>query len=206
MACIPADSKAFIKPFEGTDVTCLVADCVVWFGADEISSILNLNLCNSIKHLPYNQKCLWKDLEPQVNSEKQFVSGLGVRLLIAKTQEVGGDDFRRRRSSRGRRRRSSHCNKRRSSRCGRRRSSSRERRNSRDCLAYYNNTPLDIPCAPLSCTLPPRFELSECMHKLGNIFINEAIYDSRAYPDLDNINYKINKIYDLVLDKSNVIT
>lgn len=45
MTSIPADSKAFIKPFEGTDVICLVIDVVAWFGADEIASILNQNLC-----------------------------------------------------------------------------------------------------------------------------------------------------------------
>jgi len=40
------------------------------------------------------------------------------------------------------------------------------------------------------------------MHRLGNIFIDEAIYDSRAYPELEEINHKINRIYDIVLERS----
>nr|UYX49649.1 polyhedron envelope protein 1 [Darna trima granulovirus] len=174
MTSIPADSKAFIKPFEGTDVTCLVLDVVAWFGADEIVSILNQNLCTAVKNLPSSQKALWKQLEPQVHSEKQFISSLGVRMLIGRTQNV-------------------------------------------DCLplpppscsnvTYYNNTPIDHyysqPSSSSVCHNQPRFDLTRSMHNLGNIFIDEAIYDARAYPQLEEVNYKINKIYDILLAREN---
>lgn len=192
MASIPADSKAFIKPFEGTDVTCLLVDVVIWFGADEINSILNLNLCSSLKNLPHSQKALWKQLEPQVNSEKQFISGLGVRMLIARGQDIEV---------------SPNCDHHHSGSCG---------PHNNVCglysapnyQSYYHNTPIEDPCSSSSLSHPhhppPRFELSQCLHKLGNIFINEAIYDSRAYPELDEINYKINRIYDIIFERNNV--
>lgn len=193
MASIPADSKAFIKPFEGTDVTCLLVDVVMWFGADEINSILCLNLCSSLKNLPHSQKALWKQLEPQVNSEKQFISGLGVRLLIARSLDVdvpphhGG--------------------------CGHHHSGSCGPHNNVCGLysaphfqSYYNNTPIDVPCTSSSyCPPMPKFELNPCLHKLGNIFIDEAIYDSRAYPELEEINCKINRIYDIVFERNNTV-
>lgn len=165
MACIPADSKAFIKPFEGTDVTCLVIDVVAYFGADEINSILNTNSCNSLKLIPNNQKALWRDIEPQVCSEKVFLTALGVRLLITKLQHV-------------------------------------------DVVpppspypSFYNNTQLNQPSTSTVCYNYPRFDLSKSLHNLGNIFINEAIYDLRAYPELENINNKLNSINDLLINK-----
>lgn len=173
MASIPAESKAFIKPFEGTDVTCLVLDVVAWFGADEIISILNQNLCTAIKNIPLSQKALWKQLEPYVNSEKQFITSLGVRILIGRAQNI-------------------------------------------DCVPvppppslscppqYYNNTPIDVYQLPENSTLcynQTKFELSPSLHNLGNIFINEAVYDTRAYPQYDDVNNKINRIYNILVQR-----
>lgn len=175
MASIPAESKAFIKPFEGTDVTCLMLDVVAWFGADEIVSILNQNLCTAVKNIPLSQKALWKQLEPYVNSEKQFITSLGVRILIGRAQNI-------------------------------------------DCVpvvppsscpphttSYYNNTPIDFYQSPEStstvCYNQTKFELSPMLHNLGNIFINEAVYDTRAYPQYDDINSKINRIYNILVQR-----
>nr|QGY99461.1 ORF20 [Cydia pomonella granulovirus]QGZ00029.1 ORF20 [Cydia pomonella granulovirus] len=230
MASIPADSKAFIKPFEGTDVTCLILDVVAWFGADEIVSILNQNLCSAIKNLPLSQKALWRQLEPQVHSEKQFITSLGVRMLIGRAQNIECKTPQQT------------CN----IVAGQRRESFVPH-----TASYYNNTPIidpnsstacsTNPCAqnnPLTnttCTLAPtnyinnyptnyppcnypnnfpanaptssvcynqpRFELSPCLHNLGNIFIDEAIYDARAYPQLEEVNCKINRIYDILLNR-----
>ncbi|ABC61151.1 PEP [Choristoneura occidentalis granulovirus] len=161
MASIPADSKAFLKPFEGTDVTCLILDVVAWFGADEIVSILNQNLCTAIKNLPSSQKAMWKQLEPQVHSEKQFITSLGVRILIGRIDSVVPQP-------------------------------------PLSCHAsYYNNTLIE----PYPST-STRFDLSRSLHNLGNIFINEAIYDVRAYPQLDENNVKINKIYNILLKRN----
>ncbi|AKN80775.1 polyhedron envelope protein 1 [Diatraea saccharalis granulovirus] len=164
MSSIPADSKAFIKPFEGTDVTCLLVDVVIWFGADEIMSILHQNPCTALKNLPLSQKALWKQLEPCVNSEKQFISGLGVRMLIGRSQNI-------------------ECNT--------------------PCSppSFYNNTQIESTV----CHNQPRFELSCSLHNLGNIFIDEAIYDSRAYPQLEEVNCKINRIYDILLEREVVV-
>lgn len=163
MTSIPADSKAFLKPFEGVDVTCLILDVVAWFGFDEIVSILGRNLCGYLKHIPHTQKALWKQLECQVQSEKQFVSSLGVRLLIAKALEVEVPPP------------------------------------PPPCFpSYYNNTPFDAPSTSSVCHNVPRFEVSKTLHNLGNIFIDEAVYDTRAYPDLDRVHYKINRIYDIL--------
>lgn len=168
MASIPADSKAFIKPFKGNDVTCLILDLVAWFGADEIVSILNQNLCSAIKNLPPSQKALWKQLEPQVNSEKQFISSLGVRILIGRVQNIE---------------------------CGTPTPPS--------SCQYYNNTIIEqFPSTSTVCYNQPRFELTACLHNLGNIFINEAIYDIRAYPQIEEINNKINKINDILLQRT----
>ncbi|AIS92020.1 polyhedron envelope protein 1 [Erinnyis ello granulovirus] len=174
MASIPAESKAFIKPFEGTDVTCLVLDVVAWFGVDEIVSILNQNLCTAIKNIPLSQKALWKQLEPCVNSEKQFITSLGVRILIGRAQNI-------------------------------------------ECVpvpppaypphtSYYNNTPIDFFQSTDStlCYNQPKFELSQMLHNLGNIFINEAVYDTRAYPLLDEVNTKINRIYNILVEREQV--
>jgi len=169
MTSIPADSKAFIKPFEGTDVTCLLEDAVIWFGADEIMSILNQNPCSALKNLPLSQKALWKQLEPDVHSEKQFVSSLGVRMLIGRAQSVDVDS----------------CNP--------------------HPPSYYNNAQLDNYTSSV-CHNQPRFELSCSMHNLGNIFIDEAIYDSRAYPQVEEVNYKINRIYDIILEQANTVS
>lgn len=161
MASIPADSKAFIKPFEGTDVTCLILDVVAWFGVDEIVSILNQNLCSAIKNLPESQKAMWKQLEPQVHSEKQFITALGVRILIGRIDYAPPQQP--------------------------------------SCSAsYYNNTLIDSYPSNNVCS---RFELNKSLHNLGNIFINEAIYDVRAYQQLDEINSKINRIYDILLQR-----
>ncbi|APO13903.1 PEP-1 [Plodia interpunctella granulovirus] len=172
MASIPADSKAFIKPFEGTDVTCLIVDVVAWFGADEVVAILNQNLSSALKNLPLSQKALWRQIEPQVNSDKQFITSLGVRLLIGRSQniECGGANVAP--------------------------SSSK---------SYYNNTLLDTCPASTVCYNNPRFELSRSMHNFGNIFINEAIYDARAYPQLEEVYSQINRIYDLLLSRENPI-
>nr|QBH66114.1 hypothetical protein PhopGVgp019 [Phthorimaea operculella granulovirus]QBH66244.1 hypothetical protein PhopGVgp019 [Phthorimaea operculella granulovirus]QBH66374.1 hypothetical protein PhopGVgp019 [Phthorimaea operculella granulovirus]QBH66504.1 hypothetical protein PhopGVgp019 [Phthorimaea operculella granulovirus] len=148
MASIPADSKAFIKPFEGNDVTCLVLDAVAWFGADEIVSILKQTMSSAMRMLPLSQKALWRQLEPQVNSEKQFITALGVRMLIGREKNV----------------------------------------EPQSCSSYYNNCMVQCP--------PPRFELSPSLHSLGNIFVNETIYDARAYPMYEEVNSKINRIYD----------
>lgn len=166
MASIPADSKAFIKPFEGTDVTCLVLDVVAWFGADEIASILKQNLCTVVKSLPASQKALWKQLEPQVNSEKQFITSLGVRMLIGKSQTV-------------------------------------------DCVPGPSHHTIDQYqsanyLTSSVCYNQPRFELTRSLHNLGNIFINEAVYDVRAYPQLDEVNCKINRIFDVILARETV--
>lgn len=168
MSSIPAESRAFIKPFDGIDVTCLVVDIVAWFGLDEIISILNQNACTAYKSLPVSQKALWRQLEPQVHSEKQFITALGVRMLIGRLQNID-------------------CTP--QSTCG---------------PAYYNNTVLDqYPSAnyPTSsvCYNQPKFELNTSLHNLGNIFINEAIYDIRAYPQLEEVNSKMNRIYDILL-------
>ncbi|UXX41825.1 pep-1 [Psilogramma increta granulovirus] len=176
MASIPAESRAFIKPFEKTDVTCLVLDVVAWFGADEIVSILNQNMCTAIKNIPLSQKALWKQLEPSINSEKLFITSLAVRILIGRAQNI-------------------------------------------DCVpvppppsctlphtnSYYNNTPIDLyqqlPESSTLCYNQPKFELSSMLHNLGNIFINEAVYDTRAYPQYDDVNVKINKIYNILVQK-----
>ncbi|QOD39983.1 calyx/pep-1 [Matsumuraeses phaseoli granulovirus] len=176
MAFIPADSKAYIKPFEGTDVTCLLLDVVEWFGADEIMSILNQNTCSTLRSIPASQKALWKQLEPRISSEKQFITALGVRMLIGRSQNI---DFVPPQPP-------PPCTS----------------------VSYYNNTPLDqypsvnYPASTV-CFNQPRFELSKSMHNLGNIFINEAIYDVRAYPELDEINSKINRIYTILLNNNN---
>lgn len=177
MTTIPAESRAYIKPFEGTDVICLLDDCVEWFDIDSIASVLCTNVCQALKQLPRSQKALWKELEPEVNSEKQFITSLGVRLLIAKTQEVDVVPP---------------C----------------QPPSAPPCASYYYNTPLeDEQCASTSSCRRnrshqhhrPKYELSPAMHNLGNIFINEAIYDIRAYKELEEIDQKINKIYDLVV-------
>ncbi|QBQ01568.1 pep-1 [Hyphantria cunea granulovirus] len=171
MATIPADSRAFIKPFEGVDVTCLINDVVAWFGFDEISSILNTNPCTAIKTLPLSQKAMWKDLEPQVHSEKMFITSLGVRLLIIKTSQ--------------------HIET-----CS---STSDASTN-----VYYHNTPTDNNRHHHHLNHHHKnntyhCEISCARHKLGNIFINEAIYDARAYPELEDIKTKINRIHDILL-------
>ncbi|AKR17489.1 PEP-1 [Mocis latipes granulovirus] len=178
MTTIPAESSAYIKPFDGTDIICLLEDCVEWFDIDSIASVLCTNVCHALKQLPRSQKALWKELEPNVNSEKQFITSLGVRLLIAKTQEVDVVPP--------------------------------PRPSTPPCASYYYNTPLeDEQCASTSSCRRnrnhqhhrPKYELSPTMHNLGNIFINEAIYDIRAYRALEDIDHKINKIYDLVVQQ-----
>nr|AUF82024.1 hypothetical protein [Cryptophlebia leucotreta granulovirus] len=200
MASIPADSKAFIKPFEGTDVTCLILDVVAWFGADEILSILNQNLCSALKYLPTSQKALWKQLEPQVQSEKQFITSLGVRLLIGRSQNIECHTDHHHKRCRSP---SPHRKK-----C---RSPSPRRKHQENCqtVSYYHNTPIDpYPTSSTStvCHNQPRFELSTRLHNLGNTFIDEAIYDVRAYPQLDEVNVKINRIYDILLERGNETT
>lgn len=144
------DSKVFIKSFQGVDVPCLVLDeAVAWFGADEIFTILDHK--QHLKHLPFTQKARWRDLEPQVRSDKWFVSALGVRLLIAKQQQdgSGGPEF-------------------------------------------YNNTPLDR-------NRQSHIEVSETAHVLGNSFINEALFDARAYHLLESVALKLQQIYNYVV-------
>ncbi|AJK91677.1 pep1 [Spodoptera frugiperda granulovirus] len=187
MATIPAESRAYIKPFEGTDIVCLLIDCVEWFDVDGVSSVLNLNVCHALKQLPRSQKALWKELEPEVHSEKQFITSLGVRLLIAKTQQECEIVSRRRSRS---------CSPVKPSPC-----------------TYYYNTPVDDDAGP-SCGRKrrrssrhhhhhyPKFEISHAMHNFGNIFINEAVYDLRAYCELEEIDQKINRIYDLVVQQN----
>ncbi|ABQ51958.1 hypothetical protein SlGVgp015 [Spodoptera litura granulovirus] len=203
MATIPADSRAFIKPFEGIDVTCLVSDVVAWFGADEICSILCLNTCQVLKNLPYCEKALWKEIEPCVDSEKIFITSLGVRLLIAKSLEVEVNP-RRRRSCRCKpnrckcRRSPSPPRRRRSSQC-RRSPSPRRRSPSPNESLYYYNTLCDRPSTHNHHHHHHvKFDITPKLHKLGNVFINEAIYDLRAYHELDEINCKINRIYDIL--------
>ncbi|AMF83768.1 pep-1 [Cnaphalocrocis medinalis granulovirus] len=189
MATIPAESKAFIKPFEGTDVTCLILDVVAWFGADEIVSIINQNLCHHIKSLPSTLKATWKQLEPQVQSEKQFINSLGVRLLIAKTLHGDVPPLP-----------PPIC--------------SSASPSQPSCASYYNNMPINTTSslqarvsgatAPAVAQITPPitcYELAHTLHKLGNIFINEAIFDSRAYPLYEEINIKTNRIYNILLQR-----
>lgn len=221
MTTIPTDSRAYIKPFEGTDIICLLVDCVEWFDADSIATVLCLNVCHALKQLPKSQKALWKDLEPEVSSEKQFITSLGVRLLICRTQECEilpspprpcspprppctyyyntpvdhePEPFFCRRRSRSksppcRRRSKSPCRRKSNSPCRRRSQSPCPRRQSREQHHHHHHN-------------HPKFDLSPAMHNLGNIFINEAVYDLRAYCELEEIDHKINKIYDLVVQQN----
>ncbi|ACZ63506.1 PEP1 [Pieris rapae granulovirus Wuhan] len=200
MTSIPADSKAFIKPFEGTDVICLVIDVVAWFGADEIASILNQNLRKVFKSLPASQKALWKQLEPQINSEKQFISSLAVRLLIGNNKN---NDFEGQNNSCFT---PSSCTKPRSS-CFKPSSSCFKQTdcfNEPKCSLNSSNSVTTYKKERPNCnqsTFCPKFKICESLHNLGNIFINEAIYDVRAYPQIDEINCKINQIYNILLQQ-----
>ncbi|AQQ80285.1 PEP [Betabaculovirus altermyunipunctae] len=216
MATIPAESRAYIKPFEGTDIICLLLDCVEWFDIDGVCSVLCLSACQALKQLPRCLKAVWKDLEPEVNSDKHFIASLGVRLLIAKTKECEvvpppcipppppclppptpctyyyntpvEDQLCGRRKSQcgsGRRRRSS-------SSCRRRRRSSSPSCSRRSSRRHHHHN-------------QPKFELSHTMHNFGNIFVNEAVYDIRGYAEIEVIDQKINKIYDLVVGQNNPI-
>lgn len=163
MASIPADSKAFIKPFEGTDVTCLIIDVVAWFGADEIVSILNQNAHSNLKHLPQSQKAMWRQLESQVQSDKLFVSSLGVRMLIGGAQNNNHHHY--------------------------------------DAASVLDTASPSRTAA--ACHNQTRFDISRALHKLGNIFIDEAVYDARAYPQIDQVNSKINRIYEILVLREN---
>ncbi|AAP85653.1 ORF_16 [Adoxophyes orana granulovirus] len=198
MTCIPTDSKAFIKPFEGADVTCLIVDVTAWFGADEIISILKQKGPFVLNSLPCSQKAAWKQIEPNVMSDKLFITSLGVRMLIDKSQQhnVYGNSL------------NNNCfyNNVLIDNNGLEKCSINNR-----FTNYSNNVLLDNNGLE-KCSINNRFPncsqqtLCPSLHNLGNVFINEAIYDSRAYPQLELINQLINQIYNVVVLKQTIPT
>ncbi|QOD39986.1 pep-2 [Matsumuraeses phaseoli granulovirus] len=88
-ATLPSSSVCvFVKPFDGINVQFIFVDMVLWVGADEALRILKLPT-QALFSLPDSEKAPLKKLDTCSDSNKWFVTALGVGLLTTRLVNRG---------------------------------------------------------------------------------------------------------------------
>lgn len=76
-------SCLFYKTFDGVSVPFVFNDMVLWLGMDEVSKILRIP-SHSATCLPDSERTILKQLQPCSDSNKVFITALGVGLLASR--------------------------------------------------------------------------------------------------------------------------
>ncbi|AER41447.1 polyhedron envelope protein [Epinotia aporema granulovirus] len=80
--------ELFYKTFDGVSVPFIFNDMVLWVGMDEVSKILRVPT-HSATSLPDNERTILKQLQPCSDSNKVFITSLGVGLLASRSLSRG---------------------------------------------------------------------------------------------------------------------
>lgn len=81
-------SCPFVRPFDGIDVSLILEDMTLWVGADETLKILRLP-SHALHSLPECERTTLRRLQPCVESNKIYVTLLGVGILISRLVNRG---------------------------------------------------------------------------------------------------------------------